>query len=33
MRQELTREELALRMHNFRIAMDKKNPDWETAVL
>jgi Xaa-Pro dipeptidase len=32
MRQELTREEIALRMHNFRVAMDKRNPDWETAV-
>lgn len=29
---DLTKDEIALRMKNFRARMDGKNPDWETAV-
>jgi Xaa-Pro aminopeptidase len=32
MARDLTQEEIALRMKNFRSKMDEKNPDWETAV-
>ena len=33
MTKELTKEEIALRMRNFRAKMDSRNPDWETAFL
>ncbi len=33
MRKELTREEVTLRLENFRCAMDKRNPDWDTAII
>ncbi len=32
MLRDLTKEEIALRMTNFRVKMDLRNPDWETAV-
>lgn len=32
MTRDLTKEEITLRMRNYRSKMDIKNPDWETAV-
>ena len=33
MLKELTKEELTLRLSNFRRAMDKRNPGWDTVIL
>jgi Xaa-Pro aminopeptidase len=33
MRQELTTQEITLRLNNFRAAMDKRNPGWNTAII
>jgi Xaa-Pro dipeptidase len=32
MRKDLTREETALRLRNFRAKMDERHPDWDTAL-